>query len=241
MESLLTVAGFDPTAGAGILRDSLVFRRFGFYPTAVITANTVQNTKGVKKVEFVDGDFLISQLSAVLEELPPKAVKLGLPHNDRLVNFRILKKLAPLSVPVVFDTVLAPTYGETFVKSLKAIEPLLELATVLTPNFEEFKVLLKRYRELLKKKAVVIKGVPKGKDSVSDLLVVEGNEVSEVVHRRDSLQIRGTGCTFSSVLTAYLAKGEPLSGAFYKTSLYLAKERPLSFSCKGCKQRLFSI
>jgi hydroxymethylpyrimidine/phosphomethylpyrimidine kinase len=241
LSSLLSIAGFDPTAGAGILRDCLVFRYFGFYPTAVITANTVQNTKGVKALSFTDGDFLVSQLEAVLEELPPEGVKLGLPHRDRKVNERIACKVKELSVPVVFDPVLSPTIGESFVKSVKSLEPLLEVSTIVTPNYEEFLRLKEVFPWFLLNKVLVIKGEPVSSEKVADRLIVRGKEVARVEHDRDSFQVRGTGCTFSSTLVSLLARGKELHRAFEETSAFLSEWRKESIKLEGFKQGILLL
>jgi hydroxymethylpyrimidine/phosphomethylpyrimidine kinase len=238
---LLSIAGFDPTAGAGILRDCLVFRHFGFYPTAVITANTVQNTKGVKALSFTDGDFLISQLEAVLKELPPQGVKLGLPHKERSVNEEIARRLKCLSVPVVFDPVLSPTLGKSFVKNLKSLEPLLEVSTVITPNYSEFVRLKGEFPELLTDKTLVIKGEPVAFGRVADRLVVKGREVAREEHEKDSLQVRGTGCSYSSALVSLLARGMEPPEAFKETSALLSKWRKGAFKPTAFRQGIILL
>lgn len=235
-EFLLTVAGFDPTGGAGILRDCATFRSFGFLGSAVITANTVQNTKGVKRVEFTEGDFLIEQLDAVLEELPPKGVKLGLPHREERVNREIARRIESLAVPVVFDPVLAPTFGREFVEDPEAIAPLMEVATVVTPNYSEFKRLKPLFGEVFSEKVVVVKGAPKGEAEVEDLLIVKGEIVARVAHKRDDRVVRGTGCAFSSALTALLAEPKGVVEAFEGAVSFVGSLRESAFVLNGWKQ-----
>ncbi len=224
MDFLLSIAGFDPTGGAGILRDCATFRHFGFLGCAVITANTVQNTKGVRKVDFVEGDFLLEQLDAVLEEIPVKGVKLGLPHREEKVNRKIAERIGKLGVPVVFDPVLAPTFGKEFVEDLKTIAPLIEVSTVITPNYSEFKRLEPSFGEVFKERVLVVKGAPKDKYKVEDLLVISGKLVLKIAHEKDNRIVRGTGCTLSSALLSLLARGlgpgEAFKEAVEFTSLY---------------------
>ncbi len=234
-EFLLTIAGFDPTGGAGILRDFATWRYFGFLGCGVITANTVQNTKGVKRIEFTDGEFLLAQLDGVLEEAPVKGVKLGLPHRDFWVNREIALRLRSLSVPVVFDPVLKPTLGKDFVGELSLIEPLVEVADVITPNYGEFKALEPRFGELLKEKVVVVKGVPEG-SRVKDLLFVKSNLVSQLSHSKDSREVRGTGCAFSSALLSLLVGGKGVEEAFLGAVEFLRRYRKESFKLGGWKQ-----
>ena len=222
-EFLLTVAGFDPTGGAGILRDYATFRHFGFLGCGVITANTAQNTKGVKALEFVRGELIKEQLELILEEIPVKGVKIGLPHRG-WVNRVIAEKVGGLGVPVVFDPVLAPTYGKEFVEDLTEIAPLIEVATVITPNYSEFERLRPVFGELFKEKTVVVKGAPKNDDEVEDLLIIKGEVVSRISHKRDGRVVRGTGCFFSSCLLSLALKLKSLKNAFKictkKTSQY---------------------
>jgi len=234
-EFLLTVAGFDPTGGAGILRDYATFRHFGFLGCAVVTANTAQNTRGVKAIDFVRGELIEEQLELVLEEIPVKGVKIGLPHRG-WVNRVIAEKVGGLGVPVVFDPVLAPTYGREFVEDLTEITPLIEVATVITPNYSEFERLKPLFGELLKERVVVVKGAPKNDDEVEDLLIVKGEVVSRIPHGKDGRVVRGTGCAFSSALLAGLAEGLGLEEAFRRAVEFVSLYRKEAFRLAGALQ-----
>lgn len=231
MEFLLSIAGFDPTGGAGILRDVRTFNRFGFLGVAVITVNTVQNTKGVKSFEFVNGSFLISQLEAVLEEISPKGVKVGIPHGELPVNEKIAELLSSLSVPVVFDPVIFPTFGKVFVEDLKVFQPLIEVSTLITPNYSEFQ----RLREFLRGKSFVVKGVPVDSD-VCDVLFIEGRERLKVCHKRDDKVVRGTGCAFSSALVSLLSKGLNIEDAFKEAVVFITEYREKAFLLERAPQ-----
>ena len=231
MEFLLSIAGFDPTGGAGVLRDVKTFSHFGFLGGAVITVNTVQNTKGVKKLGFVDGSFLISQLKAILEELSPEGVKVGIPHREFQVNRELSTFLSSLSVPIVFDPVLSPTFGKKFVENLEVLKPLIDISTVMTPNHSEFL----RLRELLKGRTFIVKGWPSG-CKVCDVLFINGEEVDRVCHERDGRVVRGTGCAFSSALTALLAKGLDLKEAFREAVDFITEYRKRAFEIEKASQ-----
>ncbi len=228
---LLTIAGFDPTGGAGVLRDVRTFNRFGFLGTAVVTANTSQNTKGVFKVVFTDGDFLIDQVERVLDEIEVKGVKVGIPHRDLCVNERLAVRLGDLGVPVVFDPVLSPTFGRTFIEEVSSILPLIEVSTLITPNFSEFEVI----KDYLSGKNYVIKGVERG-NFVCDRLFLKGVLKKEVCHERDDRVVRGTGCAFSSALLSLLSAGKKIEDAFRESSLFLREYREKAFPLKGAKQ-----
>ncbi len=231
MEFLLSVAGFDPTGGAGVLRDVRTFNHFGFWGGAVVTVNTVQNTKGVKEFDYVDGSFILHQLDAVLDDFFPEGVKVGIPHREREVNRKVSEILSSLSVPVVFDPVLSPTFGKEFVENTKVLLPLIEVSTVLTPNYSEFLML----KEFLNKKTFVVKGWPYD-DKVCDVLFVNGKEVDRVCHERDNRVVRGTGCAFSSALTALLAKGLGLKKAFREAVDFITEYRKSAFEIEGAPQ-----
>ena len=232
---LLTIAGFDPTGGAGILRDVRTFNLFGFLGTAVITANTSQNTKGVLSVSFTDGELLLEQIDLIFDEITPRGVKIGIPHKSKEVNKKIADRLRGLNVPIVFDPVLSPTFGRSFIDRVSTVFPLIEVATVITPNLHEYKLL----GDLVKEKTLIVKGNPKD-NLICDRLFVEGEPVSEVCHERDDKVVRGTGCAFSSSLTALLAKGKTLNEAFLESSKFLEEYRRKSILLSGAKQ-LYSL
>ncbi len=236
MRFLLTVAGFDPTGGAGILRDIAVFRRFGFLGTAAITANTVQNTNGVKRVEFVKGDFLIEQLKATLKEIKPLGVKIGIPHCSAEVNSEIAKLLGDFK-PIVFDPVISPTLGKEFLSNLKVLEPLFLIADVITPNTSEYEA-LKPFLESFKG-TVIVKGV-KEERKVKDLLIADKKVLKKVTHPKDEKEVRGTGCAFSSALLSLMCLGEPVEKAFIGASSFLETYRKESFKT-GIMKQFYSL
>lgn len=230
---LLTIAGFDPTGGAGILRDIRTFNHFGFYGIAVITVNTAQNTKGVKAFRFEDGDLILKQLELILEEITVKGVKLGIPHIERKTNEKIAEIISDLCVPVVFDPVLSPTFGKVFIEEKEVVDPLISASTVITPNENEYKILKSILEDF--KGYIVLKGVKSG-SYVEDQLIKNGEILSRVKHKRDNLVVRGTGCAFSSALLSLLAKGSSISEAFEKASKFLELYRKEHFLKPGMFQ-----
>lgn len=232
---LLTIAGFDPTGGAGILRDVYTFKRFGFNAAAVITVNTSQNTKGVKSFEFVKGKLILEQLNLILEEMEVSGVKIGIPHRERKVNEEISSILKSLKVPVVFDPVISPTFGPDFVANLSVLEPLVEVSTVVTPNFNEYK----KIKHLLGNKTVAVKGVVQG-NLVCDELIEAGKLTLKLCHKRDSRVVRGTGCAFSSAFLSFLADNRGLREAFEGSIKFIEEYRRRAVLFKGAAQ-LYSL
>jgi len=198
---------------------------------AVITVNTSQNTKGVKSFRFVNPELVLEQLNLILEEMEIKGVKVGIPHENRQVNERISAVLSDLSVPVVFDPVISPTFGPAFFTDFSAFQPILEVSTVVTPNFAEFN----RLKEFLKGRTVIVKGVPSGR-LVCDVLLSNGEEVLKLCHERDNRTVRGTGCAFSSALTSFLAEGRALKEAFKKSVSFIEEYRERAVLLKGAAQ-----
>ncbi len=232
MKFLLTIAGFDPTGGAGILRDIKTFNYFGFGGVAVITVNTAQNTKGVVSFEFQNGRLIEKQIELIAEEMKVLGVKIGIPHRKLEVNRLIASAIKEFNVPVVFDPVLSPTFGKEFIDKVDVIAPLVEVATVVTPNYKEFLALKKANLEL---SCVIVKGVPKGNE-VSDVLMERGMELKRIIHPRDSKEVRGTGCAFSSALLSLMVLGFELEEAFSRTVEFISRYREKSFKSKNMEQ-----
>src|SRR5271163_819873 len=133
----LTIAGSDPSGGAGVQADLKTFHQFGVYSEAVITLITVQNTLGITRVDALPGDLVLAQIQAVLEDIPPDAAKLG-----ALGNQEIIEAVASLHIkcPLVIDPVMiskhgAPLLAQEAIASFRSL--LLPQATLLTPNLQE--------------------------------------------------------------------------------------------------------
>jgi len=213
MECLLAVGGFDPTGGAGITRDLRTFWKLGFFGTSVITVNTCQNTKGVKNLHFVDGNFVIEQIKLIREEFKIRGIKVGIPHKEVFVNDFVSKLALEENIPLIFDPVLSPTFGKTFIDDLSPIKPLLKSALLLTPNFSEYRK-LKAFLDNFKG-YVLIKGIEEGK-FVKDVLVKEGRTIWERRKKKNTFPVRGTGCTYASAILCYVVKGYDLKSAVEK-------------------------
>ncbi len=220
----LTVAGSDPSGGAGIQADLTTFHQFGVYGESVITLLTVQNTQRVFRVETVPADFVMQQLKAVISDMPPAAGKTG-----ALGSAEIVEEVADLAssflFPLVIDPVMVSTHGARLL-SVDAEEvfkaKLLPLASVVTPNIPEAELLTKvqirtedDIREAGRKllgmgcTAVLIKGGHSSGEPVDFLFDSEGF-TSFPEKRIDTLHTHGTGCVYSAAITACLALGNNL-------------------------------
>ena len=233
----LTVAGSDPGGGAGVQADLKTFSALGVYGASVITVLTAQNTLGVHALHEPPASFLAAQLDAVLDDLEPRAVKLGLvPSAAAAATLaRILE--ARNAAPLVADPVLVSSRGDELVDraGLDAWRTrLVPLATVLTPNLPEAARLLGRSvqavgadraaacRDLrgLGARCVLLKGGHAPGARAVDVFD-DGSGPQELdAPRLATANTHGTGCTLSAALAAGLARGQEPSEAVRRAKAY---------------------
>ncbi len=232
MRSILSIAGLDPSGGAGILADAKTIRSLGFFPSSAVTVITYQNTCGVYGIYEVKPECLERQILAVLDDLNLAGVKVGLVCSIDLANV-IVKLIKNLDVPKVVDPVIKATMGFRF--SGKDVYSILAKACdVITPNADEASKLsgievkdIESAKEAAKIIAdrfgcsvVITGGSLGGKDVVFDVntrrvFVIEGEVID--------MEIHGTGCVYSSALTCYLAKGLGLYEACKEARVFVHK------------------
>jgi len=231
----LTIAGSDPSGGAGIQADLKTFAAFGVYGAAVVTALTAQNTRGVRAVMEVPASFVAQQLDAVLDDLDVAAAKTGMLASRAIVEV-VAERLRARPVPfLVVDPVMVATSGDRLLAAdaVEALrERLLPLAALITPNLREAEILLGRAiatpaemqdaaRALvgLGPRAALVKGGDRRASDgtlTPDALDVlfDGTCVQELsAPRVGSRATHGTGCTLSAAVTAAVARGRPLADA----------------------------
>lgn len=217
----LTIAGSDPSGGAGIQADLKTFHQFHVYGEAVITLLTVQNTRSVKIVKPIEADLVASQLDAVLEDIPPHAVKTGALSNTSIIEVIASRKLPNLVVdPVMISKHGAPLMEPSAQQVL--IKLLFPRTLLVTPNLPETAAICgkelpprdaARYIHDLGVRNVLIKGGHRTDNSSDDLLFADGDWVELPAARIDTLHTHGTGCTYSAAITALLARGETVQTA----------------------------
>ncbi len=233
----LTIAGSDPSGGAGIQADLKTFHQFGVYGEAVITLITVQNTCGVQRVECLAPELIADQIRAVIGDIPPNAGKTGALGNASII--RAVAELAQdFSFPLVVDPVIASTHGAALLApdAIDAFKTfLLPNVFLLTPNLDEASFLtgsgvrsVSEMREAAEKlsrlgpQAVLIKGGHLSGDSV-DVLFHRGEWTEFSAPRIVTRHTHGTGCTFSAAITATLALGLDLTDAIGKAKRYITE------------------
>jgi len=235
MRVALSIAGSDPSGGAGIQADLKTFHEFGVYGEAVITLLTVQNTRGVHRVELVAPELVLAQLDALLDDIPPDAAKTGALGSRELV--RALGRAAgSFHFPLVVDPVLAGTHGQPLVEdsAICALrEELLPRAALVTPNLPEAEALsgiairgpeeLRSAAECLYRqgaRAVLIKGGHR-QGPATDVLLDGGGWMELPAERIETRHTHGTGCTYSAAITAGLAAGVELREAVRRAKQYV--------------------
>ena len=233
----LTIAGSDPSGGAGIQADLKTFHQFGVYGEAVITLVTVQNTVEVKRVEVLAADLVAQQIRAVVSDIPPRAAKTGALGNWEIIEV-VSAAAAEFSFPLVVDPVILTKHHAALLTA-DAIEALKTLlfprAFLLTPNLEEASMLtrtdicdvpsMRKAAEALAEmgpKAVLVKGGHLIGDAV-DILFYEGEWMEFTSPRIETLHTHGTGCTYSAAITASLAGGDDLRTAVGKAKRYITE------------------
>jgi hydroxymethylpyrimidine/phosphomethylpyrimidine kinase len=237
---VLTIAGFDPSSGAGVTADVKTIAAHGCYAVACITALTVQSTSGVSRIEPIDPALLTDTLQELAQDVDILAVKIGM-----LGSAKVVKAVADFLARqkqgnVVLDPILKASSGASLVDPQGAkliLERLIPLATVVTPNIDEASALTGlavTKPEQMKNAAarlhqlgarnVVIKGGHL--DKAIDLLsftAASGAIEQELfkAERQRSNSTHGTGCAFSSALACHLALGRGLPEAVLLTKAYV--------------------
>jgi hydroxymethylpyrimidine/phosphomethylpyrimidine kinase len=217
IRNVLSIAGSDPSGGAGIQADLKTFAARGVYGMAVLTALTAQNTRGVWGIHAVPAAFVADQISAVLADIRVDAVKIGMIANAEIAEAVADALAGHERVPVVLDPVMAAKGGASLLKRDAVevvVERLLPLARLLTPNLPEAALLLgmpeasdhdamaDQARRLLAlgSTAVLVKGGHLAGGYSPDVLVSSGQEIWFEGKRTATPNTHGTGCTLSSGL-----------------------------------------
>lgn len=236
----LTIAGSDNSGGAGIQADLKTFSALGCYGMSVITVLTAQNTQGVRAIQEVEPRFVEEQIHSILEDIGVDAIKIGMLFSIPVIQ-AVAKCLREVKAcPIVLDPVMFaksgdPLLQEDAVQSIKT--ELFPLATVITPNILEAQALLGRSIESVEAmqqaavdlcelgpKAVVVKGGGLTDSNSNDCLMVQGAAPQWLKQERvDTPNVHGTGCTFSSAITAFLARSYTLEEAVKEAKTYLTQ------------------
>jgi hydroxymethylpyrimidine/phosphomethylpyrimidine kinase len=235
----LTIAGSDSGGGAGIQADLKTFQAFGVFGTSVLTAVTAQNTLSVRAVHVVPIEVVRQQLDAVVEDLPPAAVKTGMLATAEIADM-LAEAMVRMPLPnFVLDPVMVATSGDRLLdedaERILAVR-LLPLCAVVTPNLPEASILtglaIRDERDMVRAAerlvamgagAALVKG---GHGSGSEVVDVLAGADDPVVFRRPRIatnSTHGTGCTLSAAIAAGLARGGTIADAVGDALAYVER------------------
>ena len=235
---VLTIAGSDSGAGAGIQADLKTFAALGVYGTSVITAITAQNTVKVTKIFELSTELVAAQIDAVMQDIGADALKTGMLANAAIIEVTAAKVRHYDLKNLVVDPVMVAKSGDLLLRTdaIQALRSrLIPLAKVVTPNLPEAEELTemkltgaKEIEEAARRiiamgaKSVVIKGGHRRGPAID--LFFDGKKGRAL--RSPRLRTRythGTGCTFSAAIAAYLAKGEKIEDAVVLAKKYITQ------------------
>ncbi|MCA1776948.1 MAG: bifunctional hydroxymethylpyrimidine kinase/phosphomethylpyrimidine kinase [Loktanella sp.] len=226
--NILSIAGSDPSGGAGIQADIKAISANGGYAMAAITALTAQNTCGVQGVQMVEPAFVANQIRALCDDIRIDAVKIGMLGTAGIIE-AVAEALDGLDAPIVLDPVMVAKGGDRLLQAeaVEALRRFLPRAAVITPNLPEAADLLSQpeafsrdameaqARDLmaLGPAAVLLKGGHLAGDQSPDLLATASGLTWLPGPRHVTRKTHGTGCTLSSALATFLGHGMPLDEA----------------------------
>ncbi len=238
--AVLSIAGSDSSGGAGIQADLKTFSSLGVYGATAITAITAQNTLGVHAQLAISPEMVHSQIVAVVEDIAPSVIKVGMLANKDVAT-AVADALSRYNIPTILDPVMVSSSGHRLlaVDAQEVVkERLLPLSTLVTPNIPEMealtampltnvdeKLLAAKYLLSLGAGAVLLKGGHEEGDTKCDILYQLGANGIEITHFSTATiatkNIHGTGCTLSSAIAAYMARGLSLEDAVREAKTYI--------------------
>lgn len=227
---VMTIAGFDPSGGAGILADCKTFEQLSVQGLGVCTAMTVQTENQCVNLEWQPLNRVLSAIGVLTKEYPVKAVKIGVVKDAEFLNelIKTIRLHAP-EAHVVWDPVLKSTSGFSFfdLNTLSQLQNILNHMDLVTPNYHEYLILQRSglFSEIENPCAMLVKGGHREDSLGTDSLWINGNEISipPEQQNREYYPKHGSGCVLSSAIAAHLAKGEDLETACRKGKDYIEK------------------
>lgn len=237
---VLSIAGSDSSGGAGIQADLKTLSSLGVYGATAITAITAQNTEGVHSQLAIPAQMVYDQIVAVIEDIQPAVIKIGMLSNVEVANV-VADALTRYALPIILDPVMVSSSGHRLL-SIEAQEVvkqrLLPMATLITPNIPEMEALTEMPLSTLDQKhaaasylialgaqAILLKGGHEEGATKRDILYINtGAGVDISYHSTPTVvtkNIHGTGCSLSSAIAAYVARGLDLTEAVEAAKSYI--------------------
>lgn len=237
---VLSVAGSDSSGGAGIQADIKTFSALGVYGATAITAITAQNTTGVYSQYPLPPEMVYDQIVAVVEDLRPKYVKIGMLSNVDIVE-AVAEALGRYSLKIILDPVIVSSSGHRLlsVEAQEAIkEKLFPMSLLVTPNLPEVSALTgmplttysekedaARYLMDYGAESILIKGGHEEGSLKTDILYLKSEgKISSSLFTSNTVvskNIHGTGCTLSSAIAAFMARGSSMADAVARAKTFV--------------------
>lgn len=236
MKTVLTIAGTDPTGGAGAQADLKTFTAHKVYGMSIITALVAQNTLGVKDIMNVTPQFLEEQFACVFEDIYPDAIKIGMVSETQLIH-KIVEQLKKYDAKnIVVDPVMVSTSGSRLLEdsALTALkQELIPLSSIITPNIPEAEVLV---NHPIQNKADMLKAAKEISEWYQGYILIKGGHFEECAddllyhadeviwlecEHIDNPNTHGSGCTLSSAIASHLALGYDIVTSVKKANEYI--------------------
>lgn len=225
----LSIAGFDPSGGAGLLADCKTFEQFRVHGLSVLTANTIQTEDAYFQTHWTDQQTILEQLKQLLERYPVKHFKIGLIENGSVLEAVVNCIHAHVDQPfIVWDPIVSPTAGSDFSGDrFTNVETILPKISRITPNLNEYRILFgetdpatiaARYNT-----GIYLKGGHAESNKGKDILFLNGKVYPFNPKVTTDLSKHGTGCILSAALTATQALGYPVVKGALKSKRYLER------------------
>lgn len=238
----LTIAGLDPSGGAGILADCKTFEQHQVIGLAVLTANTIQTENDFIELQWMDLNFIMESIKTLFKNYPITVVKIGIVPSLSFLNTIVetIRKLAP-NTKIVWDTVLKSSSNYDFLTMYNRAElnSILTKIDLITPNYDEIQKLYPNYiKDKLWTKnelptAILVKGGHNKTALGTDYLFIQ-NEIIELPPTNTFDRPKhGSGCVLSAAIAANLALGKNLKEACTDAKLYIEKYLSSSSSLIG--------
>lgn len=254
---VVAIAGFDPISGAGLTADLLTFDKLGCYGTAVITAVTFQNTRGVSGYITLGPDDVTRQFDCLKTDCEITAVKIGMMGNESTADLikEIASGLQSRDIPIILDPIADSGGGVSLFEGdwRLSMRNLLPYVSLVTPNSPELAAILDidpatgteemaSQAKLLNTEfgvSILATGGHIGGDSVTDILV-ENGRTTAFTGRYYGRKVHGTGCLISAAITAFISRGFGLPEAIRQAELYVDRvlENPFFPGRGGAVARL---
>ena len=257
---VLTIAGSDPSGGAGIQADIKAITALGGYAASAITALTIQNTLGVTGILAVPPSVVTEQIACVMEDIAPQSIKIGMVKDVAIVRCiaESIQKYRPAFI--VYDPVMVSTSGHRLIDDdvIETIEQeLMPRVSLITPNMHEAEVLLRREikgisdmetaaKELASRYQihVLVKGGHLQGDGMCDILASPDGMLSRFTDARiETRNLHGTGCTLSSAIATLVARQlveehAVLSDKVLVSAIGQAKKYVTAAICEGSQRNI---